>query len=466
MVKRDHRKLKHIHMVGIGGSGMNGIAEVLLNLGYKITGTDISENEATKRLAKLGAKVSIGHDAGKIKGADVVVTSSAIKEDNIEVEESRKQKIPVIPRAEMLAELMRLKNGIAIAGSHGKTSTTSMIATVLEKGGFDPTIIVGGRLNTLGAHAKLGAGDFIVAEADESDRSFLYLSPYMAVLTNLDKEHLDQYHDVDEIKKTFINFANKVPFYCPIVLCLDDANLQSMIPYLERRLITYGFSAQAEIYAFDPQFDHFTSSSNLFRKEEKLGCLKLDVPGIHNIQNALAAVAVGLDLDIPISTILEALEEYQGMGRRFELKKTVGQIMVIEDYAHHPTELKTTLEAAKNGWQRPTLAIFQPHRFSRLSLLMREFATSFNQADTLIITEVYPAGEKPIKGVSGQALFNEIQKYGHKNVHFEKDMTKIPTLIKKIVHSEDMILVLGAGNIYQVIPDIIRSLEEKEENGS
>jgi UDP-N-acetylmuramate--alanine ligase len=448
-------------MVGIGGTGMNGIAEVLLNLDYKISGTDIVDTEVTQRLAHLGAEISIGHKAEKVEGADVVVISSAIKDDNVEVEEARRRKIPVIPRAEMLAELMRMKYGIAVAGSHGKTSTTSMIAQVLESAGFDPTIVVGGRLNTVGAHGKLGTGDFIVAEADESDRSFLFLSPFIAVLTNLDDEHLDQYQTIDEIKKTFINFALKVPFYCPVILCLDDPNLQTLIPSLERRIISYGFSTQADIFARDMQFEKFSSTSTLYWKGKKFGKLKLNVPGTHNIYNGMAAVAIGLDLDIPPDTILEALESYTGSGRRFELKKEINTIMIIEDYAHHPTEIKATLEAAKRGWKRRVVAVFQPHRYSRLSVLMKSFATSFNQADVLIITNIYAAGETPIAGISGKTLFDEVEQFGHKNIYFEPDLKKITPLIKKIAQPEDIILIMGAGNIYQIIPDIAKTLESK-----
>ena len=347
MVKKGYRKIKHVHMVGIGGTGMNGIAEVLLNLGYAVSGSDIQENEATQRLVRLGARIAIGHREENLADADVVVISSAVHNDNVEVHKARTLKIPVIPRAEMLAELMRMKYGIAVAGSHGKTSTTSMTALVLLAGGFDPTIVVGGRLNTIGANAKLGEGDFIVAEADESDRSFLYLSPFIAVLTNIDEEHLDQYPDLDEIKKTFVNFANKVPFYCPVVLCLDDPNLQSIIPDIERKIISYGFTAQSDYFARDDTFDGFSSSSTIFYKGGRLGELKLNVPGKHNILNAMAAIAVGMDLEIPVKTIFQALESYTGTGRRFELKATVRDIMVIEDYAHHPTEIKATLEAAK-----------------------------------------------------------------------------------------------------------------------
>lgn len=448
-------------MVGIGGTGMNGIAEVLLNMDYRISGTDIAKTEVTQRLAQLGAEISIGHEAKKVEGADVVVISSAIKQDNVEIEAARRRKIPVIPRAEMLAELMRMKYGIAVAGSHGKTTTTSMIGQVLESAGFDPTIVVGGRLNTVGAHGKLGKGDFIVAEADESDRSFLYLSPFIAVLTNLDDEHLDQYNTVDEIKTTFINFALKVPFYCPVILCLDDPNLQALIPSLERRIISYGFSTQADIFARDMQFEKFSSTSTLYWKGKKFGKLSLNVPGAHNIYNGMAAVAVGLDLDIPPEAILEALETYSGSGRRFELKKKISDIMIIEDYAHHPTEVKATLEAAKRGWKRRTVVVFQPHRYSRLSVLMNSFATSFNQADVLIITEIYPAGETPIAGVSGKVLHEEIVQFGHKNVYFEPDMKKIAPLVGKMSQPEDMILILGAGNIYEVIPDIIKTLESK-----
>ncbi len=455
-------KLRNIHMIGIGGTGMNGIAEVLLNLGYTVSGTDLGKNEATQRLKRLGATISYGHTADKVHGADVVVISSAIQKDNVEVEEARRMKIPVIPRAEMLAELMRLKNGVAVAGSHGKTSTTSMIAQVLEDAGKDPTIIVGGRLNTIGAHAKLGEGEYIVAEADESDRSFLYLSPFIAVLTNLDKEHLDQYETVEEIKKTFVNFANKVPFYCPVILCLDDPNLESLIPRLDRNIITYGFSTQADVFSRDLQFHEYTSTSTLYWKGKKIGKLQLNVPGIHNIHNAMASVAVGLYLDIPAAAILEALEKYTGIGRRFELKKKVNDISIIEDYAHHPTEIKATLKAAKQGWTCRTIAVFQPHRYSRLSMLMDEFTTSFNQADILLLTDIYPAGEKPIKGVTGKALYKEIQKFGHTNVYFEKDMGKIPDLVEKLAKPEDMIFVLGAGNINQVIPEIIKRLERRK----
>jgi len=461
VTKRVYRKLNHIHMVGIGGTGMNGIAEVLLNLGYKVSGSDLQENEATRRLAKLGAAIAIGHRAENLQNADVVVISSAVREANVEVAKARAGLIPVIPRAEMLAELMRMKYGVAVAGSHGKTTTTSMTALVLEAGGFDPTVIVGGRLNTIGANAKLGAGDFIVAEADESDRSFLYLSPFIAVLTNIDEEHLDQYRSLDDLKETFVNFANKVPFYCPVILCLDDPNLQSIIPQIGRRIITYGFSAQPDLSARDFAFEGFRSSSVILSKGKPLGPLRLQVPGLHNILNAMAAAAVGLDLEIPPRTILEALESYTGTGRRFELRKTVGGVMVIEDYAHHPTEIKATLEAAKRGFARRVVAVFQPHRYTRLSKLMTEFATAFNQADVLVLTEIYPAGEDPIPGVTGRALYEEVRQFGHRNVVFEPDLKGIGAVLKEILVPGDIVLVLGAGNINKTIPDIIAMLEAR-----
>jgi UDP-N-acetylmuramate--alanine ligase len=462
MVKTIYRKLKHIHMIGIGGTGMNGIAEVLHNLGYKVSGSDIAENESTRRLRGLGAIISIGHKSENVVGADVAVLSSAIKEDNVEVQEARHMKIPVIPRAEMLAELMRMRYGIAVAGSHGKTTTTSMISTVLDKAGFDPTIIIGGRLNTLGANAKLGEGDFFVAEADESDRSFLLLPPFIAVLTNIDAEHLDQYKGVDDIKRAFVQFANKVPFYCPIILCLDDPNLQSIIPQLARRLITYGFSTQSDIYARDMRFEGGTSTSTLHYKGRELGILRLSVPGQHMILNAMAAVAVGLDLDIPPSVILEALAGYGGAGRRFEIKAEIGGIMVVEDYGHHPTEIRATLDGAKRGWPRRLVAVFQPHRFTRLSHLMDDFATAFNQADVVVLSEVYPAGEAPIPGIDGQALMNEVVRFGHKDAHFIPNFTDIPAQLQKLVRPGDIVIVLGAGNINKIIPDFIRLLEESQ----
>ncbi len=462
MTKKGYRKLQHIHMVGIGGTGMNGIAQVLLNLGYAVSGSDLQDNEATHRLRSLGAEIAIGHRAENLGRADVVVISSAVREDNVEVRQARLRQIPVIPRAEMLAELMRMKYGVAVAGSHGKTTTTSMTALVLEAGGYDPTIIVGGRLNTLGANAKLGEGDFIVAEADESDRSFLYLSPFIAVITNIDEEHLDQYPDIEEIKRTFVNFANKVPFYCPIILCLDDPHLRSIMPALERKVITYGFSTEADITARDLAFREFSSEASLFRHGRPLGRLRLHVPGPHNILNAMAAAAVGLDLEIPPDVILAALEGYTGTGRRFELRGAAGGAMIVEDYAHHPTEIRATLGAAKGGWGRRVVAVFQPHRFTRLSKLLPRFAEAFEDADVVIVTEVYPAGEEPIPGATGRALFEEMRRRGHPGIRYEPDLARVPEAVAEAVRPGDIVIVLGAGNINRTIPEIIRRLEEKK----
>ncbi|MCP2520091.1 UDP-N-acetylmuramate--L-alanine ligase [Candidatus Aminicenantes bacterium AC-708-M15] len=457
--QRRYGKIKNMHFVGIGGEGMCGIAEVMLNLGYKISGSDLRDTEITRRLARLGAKIFKGHKPEHVREADVVIISSAIKEDNIEVKEAKRLNIPVIPRAEMLAELMRMKYGIAVAGSHGKTTTTSMIAHVLEKAEFDPTIILGGRLKTIGANAKLGEGDYIVAEADESDRSFLYLFPYIAVITNVDEEHLDQYGNIEEIKRTFVNFARKVPFYSSVVLCWDDPNTRDLIPFIERRIITYGLSSQADIHAKDIKFEEFGSVSTVYYNNKKVGKLKLNVPGEHNILNALAAIGVGLDLEIPSSIILEALENYPGIGRRFELKAKLNDVLLIDDYAHHPNEIKATLQAAKHECKRRVVVIFQPHRYTRVYYLMEEFADSFDLAEVLIITEIFPAGEKPIEGINGYKLYEEIKKHGHRNVLYEKDLYKIPELLKKIINPGDLIITMGAGNIYRIIPEIIDLME-------
>lgn len=457
--QRRYGKIKCIHFVGIGGQGMSGIAEVMLNLGYKISGSDLKETEITKRLAELGAKIFKGHKAEQVRGADVVIISSAIKEDNIEVREAKRLNIPVIPRAEMLAELMRMKYGIAVAGSHGKTTTTSMIAHVLEKANLDPTIILGGKLKTIGANAKLGGGDYIVAEADESDRSFLYLFPYIAVITNVDEEHLDQYGNMEEIKRTFVNFARKVPFYSSVILCSDDPNTRELIPFIERRIITYGFSPQADIHVKEIELREFGSTSVVYFNMKKIGRLKLNVPGKHNIYNALAAIGVGLDLEISPSIILEALENYPGIGRRFELRAEVNDVVLIDDYAHHPKEIRATLEAAKAGIKRRLVVIFQPHRYTRVYYLMEKFATSFSDAEILIITEIFPAGEKPIEGISGYKLFEEIKKHGHRNTFYEKDLNEIPALLERIIKPGDLILTMGAGNIYQIIPEIINVMK-------
>src|SRR5512146_895507 len=382
-----YKKIKHIHFVGIGGIGMSGIAEVLLNLGYKVSGSDMKESDTTERLRRLGGEIRAGHRAENITTPHVVVISSAVRNDNVEVIAAREKQIPVIPRAEMLAELMRLKYGVAIAGAHGKTTTTSMVATVLAAGGIDPTVVIGGRLNAFGSNAKLGRGDFIVLEADESDGSFLKLSPTIAVVTTIDAEHLDYYRDLPHIKDTFVEFINKVPFYGLAVLCLDQENIQAILPQVEKRFVTYGLRTQADFLARDISFAGMASECAVSWKGKPLGRLRLKVPGLHNVYNALAAVAVGMDLDLPFETIRDALGEFTGVDRRFQIRGEARGITVVDDYGHHPAEIQATLDAAKNGFARQVVAVFQPHRYTRTRALLPEFSTAFYQADRLFVTE-------------------------------------------------------------------------------
>ncbi|MBS1790900.1 MAG: UDP-N-acetylmuramate--L-alanine ligase [Acidobacteria bacterium] len=448
------KKYQHIHFVGIGGIGMSGIAEVLLNLGYQISGSDAKKSAITDRLEKLGAKVFEGHDAANISDAQVVVTSTAVRPDNPEVVEAVRKQVPVIPRAEMLAELMRLKYGIAIAGSHGKTTTTSMVATVLDRAGVDPTIVVGGRVNTLGSNAKLGRGDFMVVEADESDKSFLKLSPTIAVVTNIDLEHLDFYSGIEEIRDHFVQFVNKVPFYGSVIICLDDPNIQMIIPQITRRVITYGMRAHAEIAASDVQIsrENFGSSFAVRRRGEELGRIKLNVPGEHNVCNALACVAVALDLEVDFAKIAEGLEAFTGAGRRFEIKGLVPDdgkgILVVDDYGHHPTEIRATLAAAKTSGRR-LVVLFQPHRYTRTAALREEFARSFYDADVVLLADIYAASEDSIPGVTSQALAEEIEKFGHRNVRYLGSIENGAQALLEAAQPGDLVLTLGAGNVWR-----------------
>ena len=375
------RKIQKLHFVGIGGIGMSGIAELLLNLGYQVSGSDMKKSAVTDRLAALGGKIFSGHSADNVEGANVVVISSAVRPDNVEVVEAKRRQIPVIPRAEMLAELMRLKYGVAIAGSHGKTTTTSMIATVLVNGGFDPTAVIGGRLNAFGSNAKLGKGDFLVAEADESDGSFLKLTPAIAVVTNIDREHLDHYADLEAIKSAFVAFANKVPFYGTAVLCFDDPNVQAILPKIERRIVTYGTDHQADLVASHIEFQEFGTSCRVRFRGNPLGTLHLRIPGKHGILNALAAVATGLELEIPFEKIASALASFQNADRRFQIKGKKGTVLVVDDYGHHPTEIAATLSAARHACNRRIVTVFQPHRYSRTQALEADFARAFDNAD-------------------------------------------------------------------------------------
>ncbi len=454
-----YKKIRRIHFVGIGGIGMSGIAEVLHNLGYAVTGSDSKESENTRRLTSLGIRVAIGHQAEHVGEADVVVRSSAVAPDNAELHAARQRLIPVIQRAEMLAELMRMKYGVAVAGTHGKTTTTSMVAAVLARGGLDPTIVIGGRLNALGTNARLGRGDFLVAEADESDGSFLKLSPTIAVVTTIDAEHLDYYRDLAHIQDTFVEFINKVPFYGLAVLCLDQENIQSLLPRVEKRFVTYGLRTQADFMAQDVAFKGMTSDCMVLWKHRPLGRLRLKVPGLHNVYNALAATAVGLDLDLDFATIQEALGDFTGVARRFQILGEPQGIMVVDDYAHHPAEIQATLNAAKTGFDRGVIALFQPHRYTRTKALVQEFATAFYQADRLFVTEIYPAGERPIPGVHGGQIAEAVTNHGHKCVTYVPVKEDLVDAVLAVARPGDIVLTMGAGDIWKIGEEIARKLE-------
>lgn len=447
-----YRKGLRIHFVGIGGIGMSGIAELLLNLGYRVTGSDLRRSDTTDRLERLGATVRAGHAPENVpEDGHVVVVSSAVRAGNPEVAEAQRRKIPVIPRAEMLAELMRMKYGIAIAGTHGKTTTTSMVATVLAAAGWDPTAVVGGKLNSLGSNAKLGSGDFLVAEADESDGSFLKLSPTVAVVTNIDPEHLDYYSGIGQIKETFLHFINRIPFYGFAVLCIDHPNVQELLPSLEKTFVTYGLSAQADYRAEGTVAEGMTSRFEVVRRGERLGEVAVRAPGIHNVSNALAAFAVAAELGIPVERIREGLADYRGVHRRFQVKGERGGVTVVDDYAHHPAEIRATLAAARGVWPgRRLVAAFQPHRFSRTHALFREFLSAFHDADLLFLFEVYPAGEDPIPDATGRRLGEAIRDHGHKGVVYAGPAGDAADEIVARLRPGDILLTMGAGDVWKV----------------
>ena len=458
-----YRKSKHIHFVGIGGIGMSGIAELLLNLGYKISGTDLQESDITRRLQSLGGKVHIGHDAACIDGADVVVTSSAIAADNPEVRAAVTSHIPVIPRAEMLAEIMRLtKFGIAIAGSHGKTTTTSMVAWLLAEAGLDPTVVIGGKVDCLGgSNAKLGHGDFLVAEADESDASFLKLAPVLEVVTNIDLEHLDFYSSIEEIKSVFLEFIDKIPFYGAVILCLDDPHVASILPEVKKRFLTYGFTSQANVYAKKISTTGLNTRFEVCSENEILGEITLSLAGVHNVYNALAAVTVGLELDIPFAAIAAALKSFSGVQRRLQIKGERRDITVIDDYGHHPTEIRATLSALRDAWPaRRLVVLFQPHRYSRTKALAEEFYTAFHEADILLLTEIYGASETPIPGVTAEALLNGIKQHGHRHAFLETSIEKLLDRTMEMLGPGDVVLTLGAGNIWQTGETLLEMLQD------
>jgi UDP-N-acetylmuramate--alanine ligase len=461
-----YKRYRHIHFVGIGGVGMSGIAEILVNLGYTVTGSDQRRSETIERLERMGVKVFLGHEAAHLEGAHVVVYSSAVARDNIEVAVARQRQIPVIPRAEMLAELMRLKYGIAVAGTHGKTTTTSMIGAVLAEGRMDPTIVVGGRVVNLEANARLGQGDYLVAEADESDGSFLKLTPTVAVVTTVDAEHLDHYGSLDAIRDAFVAFLNKVPFYGAGIVCLDQPNIQLLLPRVETRVITYGLESGADLGARRLHLAGLTSRFEVVHHGQALGECSLQVPGRHNVGNALAAIAVGLDLEIPFVTIQKALAAFAGVQRRFQVRGNAAGVMVVDDYGHHPAEIRATLAAAKAGFDARIVTVFQPHRYTRTFHLRDEFVTAFNQADVLLVMDIYPAGEAPIDGVSAADLAERIRAHGHRNVTYVGvDRERVLDHLCEITRPGDLVLTLGAGDVGQLGPALLSRLQADPVDG-
>lgn len=459
-------RTRHIHMVGIGGIGMSGIAEILLLRGYTVTGSDSNISDTTKRLEELGAGIYPGHRASNIEGADVVVYTSAVQAtENEETREALSRKVPVIKRSEMLAELMRMKYGIGIAGTHGKTTTTTLTGHVVQAGSFDPTIIVGGRVHSFDkTNAVVGKGDIIIVEADEFDRTFLRLSPSIAVITNIEAEHLDIYKDLDDVKEAFIQFANKVPFYGAVVVCLDDSNVRSILPGIKRRTISYGFTPQAQVRAVNIYQEAFNSTFTVLNGQEKLGEITLAAPGLHNIKNTLASIAVGIEIGVSFEQIKKGLERFQGVFRRFQLKldQKDKDIMVIDDYAHHPTEVQATIQAARKGWEnRRIIAVFQPHLYTRTQLMFQEFGLSFFEADLLIVTDVYPSREKPIEGVTGALIAETAKNSGHKDVHYVPDKKELPGKLQELVKEGDIIITMGAGDIYKYGEQFVEMMQNQ-----
>ena len=446
---------QRIHLVGIGGMGMSGIAEVLLTLGYAVSGSDLKASPITQRLSNLGAKVYEGHRAEHVHGAHVVVVSSAVRRDNVEITEAHRLKIPVIPRAEMLAELMRLKYGIAVAGAHGKTTTTSLVASVLGAAGLDPTFVIGGTVKHAGSTARLGRGEYMVVEADESDRTFLLLAPVVAVVTTIDREHLDQYHTLEEIQEVFTQFANRVPFYGSVILCLDEPNVQAILPGVKRPVITYGTSSQADLVISDIELRGLESEFRLKFRGDDLGNFHLPAPpGIHNVRNAAAAAAVALYLNIPADLVRAGLEKFTGVGRRFDVRGVVNGTTLIDDYGHHPAEIRATLEAARGCRYQRLLVLFQPHRYTRSQHLWDDFCLAFNQADVLVLTDIYAANEAPIPGISGEALADAIRAAGHKQVIFRSSMQEGIEYLLHEARPGDAVLTIGAGNVGRALGEL------------
>lgn len=455
-------KPQHVHFVGIGGIGMSAIAEVLLTLGYQVSGSDLRSSPITERLRRMGAAIHLGHCAENVDEAKAVVVTSALDSSNPEVAEARKRQIPVIPRGELLAELMRLKFGIAIAGSHGKTTTTSMVASILNAANMDPTVVVGGRVAAMeGSNARVGKSSLLVVESDESDGSFLKLAPIIAVVTNIDREHLDHYASLEDVQTAFTEFVNKVPFYGVAILCLEDENIQQIFPSIRRRTITYGRSAQVDLAVEDVELSATGSSFSIHRRGDGLGTFHLSVPGIHNVLNATAAVGVGLEMELPMEQIREGLAAFSGVDRRFSIRGVERGVTVIDDYGHHPTEVKATLAAARLSPFRQIHVLFQPHRFSRTKHLLEDFGTAFHQADDLYLLDIYAASEPPIEGITSQALLERIQSYGHRSAHYAASIDEGIEAIARAAEPGDLIVTLGAGNISQAAEKILEKLREE-----
>jgi UDP-N-acetylmuramate--alanine ligase len=456
------KRVEDVHFVGIGGVGMSGIAEIMLSLGFRVSGSDLRDSGALRRLEELGARVRIGHHKDNLGKADVVVFSSAVSDDNPELVVAMERGIPVIPRAEMLAELMRIKTSICVAGMHGKTTTTSMISSILSSAGLDPTVVIGGKLDTLGGGARLGSGDLIVAEADESDKTFLKLFPTIAVITNIEMEHVDCYSDITEIREAFLSFVDRIPFYGYAIVCLDDPEIQKILPQIKKRVLSYGISSQAVVRGWKPQFQRGVSKFTVFKEDVRLGEISLPMAGMHNVVDSLAAIAVADVFDVPFEQTKRALDSFPGVQRRFTARGKVAGVTVVDDYGHHPTEIRAVLQAARQIFSGRIAVLFQPHRYSRTKGLFDQFLTCFHDADLLYIMDIYPASEKPIEGVSGQALCEGIRSRGHKTVRFLSDRALIPEEIASDLKPGDTLLTLGAGDVTNLGPKIVEELRKQE----
>lgn len=460
MIKLLLRRFRRVWMIGIGGSGMSGIAEVLLATGFEVAGSDMVGNESTARLEKLGASIHIGHDAARIKDVDVVIFSSAVRGDNVELQAAKEQNIPIIPRAEILAELMRMKTGIAISGSHGKTTVTSLVGEIVIAGGLDPTVIVGGRLRKLGGGVRSGSGDLLIAEADEYDQSFLRLAPVIVLINNIDRDHLECYGSYEKLEDAFVQFANNTPFYGRVIVCLDEPSLHPILPRIKRNVVSYGFSPQADIRAIKAEYKGMNSIFSVEIEGELMGKVTLPLPGKYNVLNALGSIAVGHELGVSFKKTKTALEGFGGVHRRFEIIGEINDVMLVSDFGHHPTAVTAVIDAAKTAWNRPVIAVFQAHLYSRTAMLAEQFGQALLGADTAIVLPIYPAREDPIEGVTGKLISDAARNFGHKSVIYIEDITKVKNIVCEMAKPGDMIMVIGAGSVDQILPSILKGLSE------